>query len=89
MKCYVKSTNKTISIILLLCIIFSSFSGFAYTNIDYLNSDLQLSAHDTALKSLTEQLNNEGIGLYSITNEDIVISPLVVLIQLQSPLGQM
>lgn len=80
MKCYGKKTNKAISIILLLCIIFSSFSVFAYTNIDYLdinhlNPDLQLSAYDTALKSLTEQLNNEGIALYSITGEDIVISP--------------
>ncbi len=75
MKCYVKKTNKAISIMLLLCIIFNSFSGFAYTSIDYLDPDLQLSAHDTALKSLTEQLNNKGIGLYSITGEDIVVSP--------------
>lgn len=79
MKCYVKKTNKAISIILLLCIIFSSFSCFAYTNIDYLDPhsgpNLQLSAHDTTLKSLTEQLNNKGIGLYSITDEDIVIPP--------------
>ncbi|WP_326910888.1 S-layer homology domain-containing protein [Sedimentibacter sp. MB31-C6] len=80
MKCYVKKTNKVISIILLLCIILSSFSGFAYTNIDYLDTnhlgyELHLPAHDTALKSLTEQLNNKGIGLYSITDEDIVISP--------------
>lgn len=75
MKCYVKKTKKAISIILLLCIIFSSFSGFAYTNIDYLDPVLQLSAHDTALKALTEQLNNKGIGLYSIMGNDSVISP--------------
>ena len=78
MKCYIKKANKAISIILLLCIIFSSFSGFAYTNVDSLNPnhlDYELPAHDTALKSLTEQLNNKGIGLYSIMDEDIVISP--------------
>lgn len=75
MKHHVKKTNKAISIILILCITFSSFSGFAYTNIDNSNDNFQLSAHDMALQSLTDQINNKGIGLYSIMGEDIVISP--------------
>lgn len=75
MKHHVKKTNKAISIILILCITFSSFSVFAYTNIDNLDDNFQLSAHDMALQSLTDQLNNKGIGLYSIMGEDNVASP--------------
>ena len=75
MKYHAKQTRKTVSIILLLCIIFSSFPSLAYTNFESSDGYVQQSAHEAALNSLTNQLNSKGIGLYSIMSEDNVISP--------------
>lgn len=75
MKHHAKEAKQIISIILAMCIVFNSYPGLAYTDIDNSYNNLQLSAHEAAFQSLTEQLNNKGIGVYSIMDEDIVISP--------------
>ncbi|NYB75691.1 S-layer homology domain-containing protein [Sedimentibacter hydroxybenzoicus DSM 7310] len=75
MKRHAKKGKQIICIVLVMCIIFNSYSGLAYTDIDNPDNKIQLSAHEAALQSLTEQLNNKGIGLYSIMGDDIVISP--------------
>ena len=75
MKHHAKKAKQIISIILAICIIFNSYPGLAYTNIDNSYNNLRLSAHEAAFQSLTEQLNNKGIGVYSIMGEDNVVSP--------------
>ena len=75
----IKTFNRIISIVLILCFFISSFPVYAGTGDNLKNSDFQSSelqtAYGASYSSLINQINTTGIGVYPALSEQTVISP--------------